>query len=84
MEDVLIDFLVVQINNIRVQMSIVIIFYIAESWLLDIVLSLQNMADSTVNHGERGEPKNIKLNKTHGLQVADILSLSPGGLADAL
>ena len=74
MEDILIDLLVIEVDDIRMEVFVIKLLNILEGRILYTVLSGENVPNGAFDHFQSRETQNIKLDKAHGLQVSNILT----------
>ena len=84
MEYLLVDPLVVEVKNIRVKVLVIELTNVLEGWVLNAVMTLQDVLDSALKHSQGCEAQKVILDVTHWLQVANILSLRPRRLTNRL
>ena len=83
-ENIFIDSRIIKIDNIRVQVLVVEVLDLLESWLCDTMMALENQLNGSLHHSKSRESKQIELDESHGLKVANVLSLGPRSLTNTL
>ena len=59
MKDLLIDFLIAQVNNIWMKILIIELFDVCESRILNVLVPLENMLDTTFHHLEGRQTEKV-------------------------
>jgi hypothetical protein len=67
-----------------VKVLIVVSPNVGVSRLFDVVVSLQNVADCSLDHSKSRKTKNIELDETKRFKVSNVLALGPRSLTNVL
>ena len=83
-ENILVDLLVIKINHIRMEILHVELSNLLECWILNAVMTTENLFNAVLNHSQSGQAKDVELDKAHGLKLTNILTFRPWSLANTL
>ena len=82
MKNISIDFGIIKVNLIWVKVSVIELSHLFKGRLLYTLMTLKDMANRAIDHAQGRQPKDIELNKSHRLQVSNVLTLAPWSLTN--